>query len=233
MSIVWRVLFLEHQPRFQHRQLAPWSIFRHRLLPVCAGYILCLRSLHSSSSCLLCRLSTKSSEPIQFTILLVPVSVPDTRIGLLLLTNPSIQDCIWTSIDSRLHLNITSKSLRLTFAGYVLYCTILYCTVPVYIASVSPDTVSASRNCITSHLKGILLYIGLTFKVPEYQSYIYYYIYLRVCIVYPRSNTVLYCASVNYPRSTVASRDCLNPFSTGIFLYIGFTFEAPECQSYI
>jgi hypothetical protein len=27
VSIVWRVLFLEHQPSFQHRQLVPWRIF--------------------------------------------------------------------------------------------------------------------------------------------------------------------------------------------------------------
>jgi hypothetical protein len=104
---------------------------------------------------------------------------------------------------------------------------------PVYIASVSPDTVFASRNCITSHLTGILLYTRFTFKVPEHQSYIYYYIYLRVCTVSPRSNTVLYCASVNYPRSTAASCDCTNPFPTGILLYTRFTFEAPEHQSYI
>jgi hypothetical protein len=44
------------------------------------------------------------------------------------LTNPSIRDCIRTSIDSRLHLNIKSKFLRLAFAGSALSCTILYCT---------------------------------------------------------------------------------------------------------
>jgi hypothetical protein len=96
-AIVCRVLFLEHQPSFQHRQLVPWSIFRHRLSPVFAGYILCLRSPNLQAP--VCFVGTassvsllhKSSEPIRFTILLIPIRIPDTRIGFHLLPIPSIQ----------------------------------------------------------------------------------------------------------------------------------------------
>jgi hypothetical protein len=36
-----------------------------------------------------------------------------------------------------------------------------------------PRSTVASRDCITFQLTGILLYTGITFKVPEHQSYIY------------------------------------------------------------
>jgi hypothetical protein len=61
--------------------------------------------------------------------------------------------------------------------------------------------------------------------MPEYTSRIY-----TDTVFF--SKTVLRVCKL-YTRSTVASRNCGNPLSTGILLYTGSVFAAPERPSYI
>jgi hypothetical protein len=135
VSIVWRVLFLEHQPSFQHRQLVPWSIFRYRISPVCAGYILCLRSLHSSSSCLhwnspFLSLYTKSSEPNRLRSfwypypLQYPILVSGLRCRI-----PWFDIAVFASCDCvKSLLTRVLPRIGFTFNKPDFFCTLLYCT---------------------------------------------------------------------------------------------------------
>jgi hypothetical protein len=88
--------------------------------------------------------------------------------------------------------------------------------------------VSRLRNFL---LTGTLSHTGFTFDLPGSPSYIYNTCKSEGPFVIPTTTILFYKYKIYI--STVASRDCVDSLLTGILPYTGFTFAAPEHQSYI
>jgi hypothetical protein len=170
---------------------------------------------------------------------LIPVSfrIPDTRIGLISLTNPSI------------------RANNFEFSASILPFLPCYLLVKLNLEEIARFCISLV-HCVKSLLTRVLPCIGFTFnkldsfctvlycttlyqKIDRCASRLHNFSFNRQFAVdkgftfdAPDHRIIIYIASV-YQDTVFASRDCINPFSTGILLYTGFTFEVPKHQSYI
>jgi hypothetical protein len=163
---------LKHQPRFQYRQLVPWTIFETSTF-TCLCYLFFVFYLSKLS------LTHLSASLFRFfgtalsISLLNPLSPfnydPFDTLRILLDTRYSYRVFVDKSIDSSKQFQVfqvNSSFFAVLFTGKVKFgreTPILQALGPVF----------ASRNCINPFPTGILLYTGFTFDTPEYCPYIY------------------------------------------------------------